>query len=376
MYTALIVVLLSLELGVAAQDQPTVERSFTFPDAAVKAAVMHLHAAEGRLPSLADFAQVGADESSRFTLPYYRLQVDVKARDESSSIVRVSARITALYTEIKHAEYRSVASNGRLEQDFLERLTRELQREKQDQRVDPKSLESDLADLRSKRHAAEQKRDALIAEIHSMEQTAQQASLSRLVGPSKERINVLPKPSARSSVLFRAQRHDDFEVLAEANGWTEVRLDGGSAGWISTSDLHSIETTAGFAIHSDDFEVVREDVSNFSGTWAKLKGQPTLFLWVRRRDGVAAPDLWAYARELFLDRSNTPANIAGIVVVFLGDGEVAAATLRDIHSWQQGAMSDVAFQRLCSLDPPNAFALHGSVGSSSNAKQAFNGSDR
>ena len=47
---------------------------------------------------------------------------------------------------------------------------------------------------------------------------------------------------------------------------------------------------------------------------------------------------------------------AGIVVIFLDQrGGVAAASIDDIRLWEDGALTQQAFLKRCSLDPPSAF---------------------
>jgi hypothetical protein len=48
--------------------------------------------------------------------------------------------------------------------------------------------------------------------------------------------------------------------------------------------------------------------------------------------------------------------VDGIVVIFLDQrGGIAAATLEDIAHWTDGHLSQAAFLKKCSLDPPGAF---------------------
>jgi len=55
---------------------------------------------------------------------------------------------------------------------------------------------------------------------------------------------------------------------------------------------------------------------------------------------------------------NSQNKLAGLVVIFLDqEGGVAAASISDIRRWLDGDLSNAAFLRKCSLDPPSQFTL-------------------
>jgi hypothetical protein len=347
---------LALSVMAHAQAQPA-DRAFSYPQETVSLAISRLGAPEGRLPSLDGFASVDAAEIARYSLPYYQLQLETKPQSNGATLVCVSARISALYDDprTRRSEYRSVESNGRLELDLLERLEHELAQQASKPTLDRKSLEAALAGLRAEHAAAEQKRVVLESEIGKLEPLPQPSFLPRIVTAGHAGIPVFASPSQAVPVLFRAQAFDEFQLDEENDEWARVRLGPESKGWIRRADLRDIEAVAGFADPAPEFTVMRESVMTFAGDWAELKGKPTLFLWVASAAGAAASDRWTYAQRMFEERAQAARNVDGIVLVFLGDGGVAAATLRDIRRWTRGALSDGAFRARCSLDPPRAF---------------------
>jgi len=68
-----------------------------------------------------------------------------------------------------------------------------------------------------------------------------------------------------------------------------------------------------------------------------------------------------FAERIFKERyreasHNSQNSVAGIVVIFLDQrGGVGAAALEDIGRWADGTLTQSAFLKKCSLDPPGAF---------------------
>ena len=357
-FATMLALALALPVLSPAQALPA-EQSFSYPRDVVNLALDRLGAAEGRLPTLDGFVSADPAQLSRYSQPYYQLQSEVKPDANGGTAVRVSARISALYNnpDNHRSEYRTLLSNGRLETDLLARLARELQEQSSRPKLDRKALEATLADLRSQRAAAEEHRAALSKQIHDLESVAGPSPLPRMVAVDRAGAAVLASPAPGASTLFRAQSHDEFEVAEEREGWVQVQLGRDSTGWIRRSQVHQTETATGFTVPRRGFQVVRENATTFAGNWAELKGKPTLFLWVRPEANAAAgQDRWAYARQMFEERAESAGAVEGIVVVFLGDPGVAAATVRDIRSWARGTLSDAGFRARCSLDPPRAFS--------------------
>ena len=78
----------------------------------------------GRLPVLDGFTVPGDRLLSRFQRGYYQCVTQVISTQSGASLVRVSATITAWYTDpvAGKSGYQVLPSNGRLENDFLDRL--------------------------------------------------------------------------------------------------------------------------------------------------------------------------------------------------------------------------------------------------------------
>jgi hypothetical protein len=350
---ALVLPVLSLSQALPA------EQTFSYPQDVVSLALDRLGAAEGRLPSLDGFVSADPAQLSHYSRPYYQLQSEVRPDANGGTAVRVSARISALYSnpDNHRSEYRTLASNGRLETDLLARLARDLQEQSSHPKLERKALEATLADLRSQRAAAEEQRAALTQQIRELESLARPSRLPHMVAVERGGAAVVARPAQGAATLFRARSLDEFEAVDERDGWVQVQLGRDSTGWIRRSQLRETGTTPGFSVAGRGFQVVRENVTTFSGNWAELKGKSTLFLWVRPEAGTsAAQDRWTYAQLMFEERAEVAGPVEGIVVVFLGDPGVAAATVRDIRRWTRGTLSDAAFRARCSLDPPRAFS--------------------
>jgi hypothetical protein len=180
-------------------------------------------------------------------------------------------------------------------------------------------------------------------------------------------------------VLFRAQAEDEFEIVELASGWAQVRLASDATGYIQADELTlppgliekpadapAAKSSSQTAPAQPDlgFSVSREDVTVFSGDWARLKGKKVLFVYAQPRgllsDMGNEDAKLGYAKRIFESRYRSVAqsktDVEGVVVVFLGArGGVAAATLSDIQQWLEGGLPDAAFVNRCSLDPPTEF---------------------
>ncbi len=94
-----------------------------------------------------------------------------------------------------------------------------------------------------------------------------------------------------------------------------------------------------------------------------MKGKQALYIWARPEGSVLneAGSKLRFAESIFKERyreasHNSQNSVAGIVVIFLDQrGGVAAAALEDIGHWADGTLTQPAFLKKCSLDPPGAF---------------------
>lgn len=102
------------------------ERTYHQPKNAVEKALKELRAAmSGRLPALEGFALPGDHPLNRYQRAYYQSAVQVSSNASGGSVVRVSTKVTAWYTDSTAARsgYQLLTSNGRLESDLLDELT-------------------------------------------------------------------------------------------------------------------------------------------------------------------------------------------------------------------------------------------------------------
>lgn len=413
--SAFVLVLLAPSLWGQSDNAMTVVRTFAYSPDVVKSALDRVAGSGGgKLPMIDGFVLAAVPDMDRYERPYYQYRVQLLPGTSNNSIVKVEARISAWYADSDPArsQYRSVPSNGRLENDFLDRLQEVLTPGSSKAGGIPKAIpatiiptgnaarpvapspESKPALPSGKPPAApstpQEQLDALLAQRQEVrEKTAaakakldglKTAELSgndvaKLAAIKHSGVGVMSRKNFGGPVLFRAQAEDEFEVQTLESGWAQVRLADGAAGYIQSDELNlpagmqqksSTETEVAAsqtAKPSDpdlDFWVSREDVNVFSGDWARLKGKKVLFVYAQPRgllsDMSGNDAKLAYAKRVFMTRfkSANPAvtGVEGVVVVFMGTrGGIAAATLADIQQWVEGGLGDDAFVNRCSLDP-------------------------
>src|SRR5258706_14916993 len=120
---SLIAVLWSIE-PLSAQDFP-IERRFPNSKAEVDRAIQELQGLiKGRLPILEGFAEEGREPLEHFNRGFYECAAQVSSDAGGSTLVRITAKITAWYTDPTAARsgYRVLPSNGRIETDLLDQL--------------------------------------------------------------------------------------------------------------------------------------------------------------------------------------------------------------------------------------------------------------
>jgi hypothetical protein len=100
------------------------ERAFPQSKAAIEKTLKSLQAAlAGRLPTLEGFA--ASDRPlDRYERGYYQASVQVTPAPSGGSVVRISVKVTAWYSDpvSAHSGYQLLNSNGRLEADLLDQL--------------------------------------------------------------------------------------------------------------------------------------------------------------------------------------------------------------------------------------------------------------
>jgi len=123
-----IALLLAALSGVAQTAAPTnpYERKYVQPKSTVERVLRELQPAlSGRLPVLDGFAVGGERPLNRYQRAYYQSIVKVNSTPSGGSVVRVSTKVTAWYTDsnASRSGYQLLTSNGRLENDLLDQLT-------------------------------------------------------------------------------------------------------------------------------------------------------------------------------------------------------------------------------------------------------------
>ena len=321
------------------------ERTFAQSKPAVEKTLKQLQSsASGRLPVLDGFARPGDRPLERFQRGYYQCAIQVSSTPSGGALVRVSAKITAWYTDPTEAKsgYQELPSNGRLETDFLDRLEDALGGKAASAAADRpvssvttqakskpvssapaisapmpsggsaagsmasskvsavpdtspfkvgNTVSSDLAaSLATQRAVADKHMEELTKEAKGLEEILRnQAHPNNLVAVKKSGTPVLVSPVEGAKVLFLATAEDEFEILDVNASWVHVRISGLSRGWIRRSGL---EMPASFASSAkaeapsapaspERFQVKNEEIASFPGTWEPLRGKTVKILTVQ-----------------------------------------------------------------------------------------------
>jgi hypothetical protein len=263
---------------------PANERTFSQSKAVVEKAVKALaSSSSGRLPVLDGFADPGAHSLDHYQRGYYQCAVQVVQNSAGGSQVKVTAKITAWYSDGTQSGYQVLPSNGRLESDFLDRLQDALGsanassstagkpsqnssssaasagnvRSSSEPGVSKSSISapapggSTLADAiaasrtpmksaegipaaPSSANGAAQRHDAeLEKEAAGLEEILRnQAHPNNLAAVKNAGTPVMTNPNEGAKVLFLADAEDEFEILDSNASWVHVRISGLSRGWI------------------------------------------------------------------------------------------------------------------------------------------------
>ena len=118
--------LLCFSLAARAQDTDSTDRIYKHRKAEVEEALQSLKAYEtNRLPVLDGFVNANATTIAKLENPHYQLRIEVESQGPTQTLVSVIAKITAWSAEAdpSRSQYVVVPSNGRLEQDILDRLS-------------------------------------------------------------------------------------------------------------------------------------------------------------------------------------------------------------------------------------------------------------
>lgn len=356
-----------------AQDANSKEREYPVAMLAAKTALQQLGAYTGsRLPTLDGFIKTEGIKLDQYLRPYYEFKIDLIPNAPDRTTVRIAAKVSAWYSGAAEPPgYKILETNGRLEDDMLDRLAESLQKNGPPV-VEPSALSNQISEARRQRLEVEQR-------ISAMEQRANnQEAVTPLDSPEfasviKSDVPVANAPGAKNKALLRAQLEDEFEILERRGAWLQVKLDDGRTGWMQQSSVHSSkavpanERNQGPAVPRglDAFTIQRENAQPFSGDWIGLKDKRARYIFVRpvgSSINSSPVNKLRFAQSMFSERGrealhNSHNTLDGVVIVFLDQGGgVAAATLKNVRLWLSGNLSSAAFLKTCSLDPPSQFA--------------------
>jgi hypothetical protein len=121
----LFVLLISSNLA-NAQDADSTDRVYKHRKVEVEEALQALNAyATNRLPVLEGFVNANASTIAKLENPHYQLRIEIESQGPSQTLVSVVAKITAWSAaeDAARSQYVVIPSNGRLEQDMLDRLS-------------------------------------------------------------------------------------------------------------------------------------------------------------------------------------------------------------------------------------------------------------
>jgi hypothetical protein len=405
--------------GTFARNDP-VERTFTEPRTEVERAVSVVKSnSSGKLPALEGF--VGAIErpAERYEKIYYQCLFQVIPSVTGETAVRVTAKITAWYDDPDRQKsgYQVLPSNGRLENDALDRVQQILagpdgasaKAEGEPKRRYDLSLgpviphgaapgrvggvkresrppailttssplrEEEIQELRNKRVAAERRVQQLNNALQNLQQLYDgQTKPANLVAIKKTGTPVYAHSDESGKPLFAATARDQFEMVEIRGDWIHVNISGQSRGWIRKAQVEFPEDAAvanrtgseAIAKSAEVFRMIREETVTFPGTWEPLRGKSVRLYSVAPAQSAPvetqAREKRDFALRLFArawKESASDGSMAGVVVIFdSADGGQASATMASLKQWREGKISEASFWNACSLDPPETFSFTG-----------------
>lgn len=199
-----------------------------------------------------------------------------------------------------------------------------------------------------------------------------------LVAVKKTGTPVVSSPSLTAKTLFLASVHDEFEMLDYNRDWVHVRISGLSRGWIwrnnlelppSVANSDTAPSKSALPAAAELFHVSREEVAQFPGDWAPLKGKNVKIVSVEDSQDNAKTDSLLrleFAKSViqkdYAELAQKTDQLAGIVVIFDSvDGGMIAAAFPTLQQWKAGKLSDAALWHQCFFDPPETFGVSNSV---------------
>src|ERR1700735_888144 len=233
----------------------------------------------GRLPILDGFVVPQDQPLESYSRGYYECTLQVLPSGSGQTIVRAVAKITAWYTdpEASRSGYRVLPSNGRLENDALDRIdeawadatvgvdsssfsssvkgassapssggispstrmtTAPLHSPVATPAAAASSSES-LETIRTRREANEKKAVELAGEEKNLEDILRnQARPTDLVVVKRASTPIFSKPVEGAQVLMSAEAHDEFQILGLEGAWVHVQISGASRGWLGRTQVN------------------------------------------------------------------------------------------------------------------------------------------
>lgn len=399
----------------------TYQRSFPSTSDALQAAIHTVQPlTRGRLPILDGFVTAQDAPLQSYSRGYYECTLQILPGGNGQNIVRVAAKITAWYTdpEASRSGYRVLPSNGRLENDALDRIDEALADATvgtssgafsssvknstgatgstatggispsssgtlalhspvgtpENPAAAPASNES-LDTIRTRREANERKAAELAVEEKNLEEILNsQARPTDLIVVKRTGTPIFTKPEEGAQVLMSADAHDEFQILGLEGAWIHVKISGASRGWMRRAQVSLPASYGGGGIVDAEqqapaaapgasaFKVEKEETSRFGGKWEPLSGKNVRVVWAApaASPATSAGQKKAFAKEMFLkayaeQKSATPP-IDGVVVLFdSADGGQVAATVVSLQKLEDGSLTAASFWKQCSLDPPELF---------------------
>ena len=353
-------------LATAAQTPTeTYQRRFPNTTDALAAAIHTVQpVTRGRLPILDGFVVPQGQPLESYSRAYYECSLQILPGSSGENIVRAVAKITAWYTdpEASRSGYRVLPSNGRLENDALDRIDEALADATVG--VDSSSFSSSvkgasgapssggispstrmttaplhspvatpaaaasssesLETIRTRREANEKKAVELAGEEKNLEDILRnQARPTDLVVVKRASTPIFSKPVEGAQVLMSAEAHDEFQILGLEGAWVHVQISGASRGWLRRAQVNlpasygggeivnagepaTAATTAATAspgATSSPFKVEKEETSRFGGKWEPLAGKNVRVVWAAPSAAdpfTSASQKKSFAKEMFL----------------------------------------------------------------------------
>lgn len=411
---ALTLAVICILVPAALCQQHSYEHTFHASKSDVELALRNLHAdTAGKLPLLEGFVAPMPDQP-RYRHPYYQYSLQLTTLSATETSLRASANITAWYEDenASNSAYRSLPSNGRLENDLFDRIEETLQTMASAPAAS--ATKATLADTRpeTKSHpgaalpdsasaaktaamlrtpaplssppapsglsaalpdnTGDKRAQKLQEQAKSLEEIARnQSRPDDLAVVPQARTPVFARPMQEAKVLLLADAEDEFQVLGAEADWVHVQLTGLQRGWMRRGqlDISGVNPrllgarTTGARAGADLFQQPRQETATFPGDWEPLRGKKVRIIWVQldeRQQGSDLAQRASFARSVFRKTypqlTHSTDRLEGVVIVFdAADGGMAAATLADLRRLETGELTDAAFWKRCWLDPPEAF---------------------